>query len=253
MNTIANILASTDLGTMIVNRFDYNHRDDIGWYGVGYRVLNDSVFEQDVIETINDLLLEQRDCYGDGVVALDCGANIGTHTIAWAKHMNGWGKVIAFEAQERVFYSLAGNIAINNCFNARAIWSALGAEQGSILVPQPDYCKPSSFGSLEIQQRDTNEFIGQKIDFSETNMQSVPMITIDSLNLDRVDFIKIDVEGMEVDVLKGGMATIDRDNPILLIENIKSDNTELLSLLKNYHISELDINYLAIPRSNPRV
>jgi FkbM family methyltransferase len=51
-------------------------------------------------------------------VAIDCGANIGTHTIEWAKKMTGWGAVIGIEAQERIFYALAGNIAINNCFNA---------------------------------------------------------------------------------------------------------------------------------------
>src|SRR5260370_16749261 len=39
-------------------------------------------------------------------------------TIEWAKRMTGWGSVLAIEAQERIYYALAGNIALNNCFNS---------------------------------------------------------------------------------------------------------------------------------------
>ena len=62
----------------------------------------------------------RRRFHGDGVVAIDCGANIGVHTVEWAIAMTGWGSVVAIEAQERIYYALAGNIAINNCFNAIA-------------------------------------------------------------------------------------------------------------------------------------
>ena len=47
------------------------------------------------------------------------GANIGVHTVEWARHMYGWGNVIAIEAQERLYYSLCGNISLNNCLNVR--------------------------------------------------------------------------------------------------------------------------------------
>ena len=103
------------------------------------------------------LLKTRRQNFGDGVFAIDCGANIGVHTIEWAQLMYGWGEVISFEAQERIFYALAGNITLNNCFNARAIWAAVGAESGFINVPMPDYFVPSSFGSLEIKKSITNK------------------------------------------------------------------------------------------------
>ena len=74
----------------------------------------------------------------------------------------GWGSVVAIEAQERIYYALAGNIAINNCFNAICMNAAVSSATGTMRVPVPDYLTASSFGSLELQQRDGNEFIGPR-------------------------------------------------------------------------------------------
>ena len=114
---IAFVLATTNHGSMLVNRHDYRIVGQ-GGYGVGFQLLNTSSFDPDEVNIVLQLLQSRRKHYGEGVVALDCGANIGVHTIEWSKLMHGWGHVMAFEAQERVFYALAGNITLNNCFNA---------------------------------------------------------------------------------------------------------------------------------------
>src|SRR5579863_3487900 len=101
----------------------------------------------------------RRQHFGDGVVMLDCGANIGVLTVEAAAEMTGWGSVLAIEAQERLFYALAGNIALNNCFNARALHAAVAAVDGTMRVPVPDYLSAGSFGSLEMRARPDNEFI----------------------------------------------------------------------------------------------
>jgi FkbM family methyltransferase len=94
-------------------------------------------------------LLELRPNHnGDGVVAIDCGANIGVHTVEWAIAMTGWGSVVSIEAQERIYYALVGNIAINNCFNAIAMHGAVSVEAGNMKIPMPNYTAASSFGSL---------------------------------------------------------------------------------------------------------
>ena len=126
---IAFILASTDHGTLIVNRFDYRMVDATTGYGVGYFLLENSSYEAQEGSIAMRLLSLRRQHFGDGVVALDCGANIGVHTVEWAKGMTGWGFVIAIEAQERIYYALAGNISINNCFNVHVIHSAVGAQE----------------------------------------------------------------------------------------------------------------------------
>ena len=250
---IAFVLASTNHGSMLVNRHDYRLTQNGGGYGVGYQLLNTSAFDPQEVNFAVQLLMSRKQNFGDGVVAIDCGANIGVHTIEWAQAMHGWGTVIAFEAQERIYYALAGNITLNNCFNAKAIFAAVGASEGEIMVPLPNYFAASSFGSLEIRKKSTTEYIGQEIDYTEENCVRTQMTSIDKLNLKRLDFIKIDIEGMEMEALVGGEKTINQFKPILMIEKIKSDELELRNFVEKYgyKIFPLGINIIAVHQDDP--
>jgi FkbM family methyltransferase len=249
---IAFVLASTNHGAMLINRNDYRLVGD-GGYGVGYQLLNTSSFDQGEVDFALQLLNERRVKFGDGVVALDCGANIGVHSVEWAQFMHGWGRVLAFEAQERVFYALAGNLSMNNCFNARAIWAAVGECAGTIRVPVPDYLVPASFGSLEINETARTEFIGQAIRYDEAHTQETPMLSIDELRLERVDLIKIDVEGMEMEVLAGARHTLGKSQPQLIVEKLKTPEERIRDLLApmGYVFFPLGPNLLAIHRDDP--
>jgi FkbM family methyltransferase len=246
------VTVSTNHGSMLVNRHDYRMVQG-GGYGVGYQLLLNSQFDPDEVEVVLRLLELRRTHFGDGVVAIDCGANIGVHTIEWAQLMQGWGEVIAFEAQERIFYALAGNITMNNCFNARAVWAAVGKARGVIPVPVPDYFTPSSFGSLEIRKTARTEFIGQDIDYSDEKTQLTAMLPLDELALKRLDFIKIDIEGMEMEALQGGQATIAACKPMMMIERIKSNETEIREFLiaLDYDVYAMGINLLAVHQEDP--
>src|SRR5215469_2693674 len=158
---IAFVTVATEHGTLIVNRFDQHIVDQTTGYGVGFQLLEASAYDAAEVDLTLKLLDLRRQHYGDGAIAVDCGANIGVFTVEWAKHMTGWGAVMAFEAQERIYYALAGNIAINNCFNARAINAAVSSRSGSMKIPQPNYLANASFGSLELKKMDRAEFIGQ--------------------------------------------------------------------------------------------
>jgi FkbM family methyltransferase len=219
---IAFVLAASNHGTMIVNRNDQAF-DNNRMFGVGGQILTSNCFDPDEVSFVLSLLELRRRHFGDGMFAIDGGANIGVHSIEWARLMNGWGKVLSFEAQEVVYYALAGNIAINNCLNVRAKHAALGETVGELTIPQPDHFAAASFGSLELRQRVVTEFIGQEISYAAEAGVTVPMVSIDSLKLERLDFLKLDVEGMEMEVLKGAAETIQRCKPIMLIEFIKSD------------------------------
>lgn len=250
--TVAFCLVNSDHGPLIVNRFDYNHIFNGDYYGVGAQILEAGCYDPREVAALKDLLRCRRGHFGNGVVALDCGANIGVHSVEWAKLMKGWGSVVAVEAQERIFYSLAGNLNLQNCFNARAIWAAVGDEPGTLSFPEPDYTKSSSFGSLELKARVGGEFIGQALDYGKPTL-TVKAITIDSLGLDRLDLMKLDVEGMELEALQGGSKTINLCKPIMFIETIKSDKAAITAFLeeRNYKVLPHGMNVLAIHNEDP--
>ena len=186
------VLVATNHGTMMVDRRDCG------------AIFETSACGQEEIDVSLQLLDARKANFGPGVVALDCGANVGMHAIEWAKHMHGWGSVTAFEARERIFYALAGNIALNNCFNARAVWTAVGAADGTIGMPVPDHLAPSGVGGAAKSV--------------ETAMRA-----IDSFALPRLDFAKIGVGGMAMEALAGASNTIAAHKPMLLIESNKTD------------------------------
>jgi FkbM family methyltransferase len=144
---LAFVIAATDHGTMIVNRFDEVRLADNSGFGVGFQLFDTASYDQSDVTMLLTVLDLRRRYHGDGVVAVDCGANIGVHTVEWAKHMASWGVVVAIEAQERIYYALAGNLAINNCFNARAIHAAVTSAPGTMKIPNPNYLAPASFGT----------------------------------------------------------------------------------------------------------
>lgn len=254
LQTIAFVLASTKHGTMLVNRFDEQYlKEENGYRGVGSELLGKSYFSLEEIEFVSELLKYRKENFGEGVVLLDCGANIGTHTIPWSHVMYGWGEVIAVEAQERLFYALAGNITLNNCFNARALFAAIGSSEGEILIPNPNYFLNSSFGSLELIKKNNNESIGQALDYSADNCVAVRMVTVDQFQFKRLDFIKLDIEGMELEALLGAHNTLKNLKPNLLIERIKSSKNKLFPILQkfNYVTYAYDSHFLALHAEDP--
>ena len=255
---LAFVLAATNHGTMIINRFDYriSEPNSHAAIGVGYQLLEArrrrSCRRRAGAATDRS---QRRRCHGDGVVAVDGGANIGVHTIEWATAMTGWGSVIAIEPQERIYYALAGNIAINNCFNAIAMHAAISSEPGIMQIPTPDYFLPSSFGNLELRPRAGTEFIGQPIDYSADKTVPIQKISIDALALPRVDLIKFDLQGMELEALDGAQETIARSHPIFLLESRKAGRDRLRAFLdeRGYKVVEAGYNLLAVHKSDPVV
>lgn len=242
------VIVSTNLGTMIVNRNDHCGN----MFGVGHSLLSTSNFEPEEMGLSLELLNRRRTHSGDGLVVLDCGANIGTHSVEWGRHMHGWGRVVAFEPQEVVYYALAGNIVINNCLNVRAMNCAVGSSVGTMRIPKPDYLVPSSYGSLELRRGPNTEFIGQPIDYDGSEA-SVPVVTIDSLGLDRLDFVKLDIEGMEIEALEGARRSLELYRPILMVETIKSDAGAIFGFLDSlgYLSFRFGINVFAAHRDDP--
>lgn len=225
---IAFILGSTKLGPMIFNRFDVTEPKPGFQVGVGAQLMYFGDFDEVAGIATSELLEVRRAVYGSGVVVLDVGANIGAHTLRWAKYMEGWGSVQAFEPQERVFYALAGNIALNNCFNASAMHAGVGIKADVISVPVLKSNEWGNFGGFQMKRADPDN--GEYLD----DRSEVRVVSIDSLALPRVDFIKIDVEGMELDVIAGARATLDKHRPAIYAEHAITGLDRIKSALPGY-------------------
>jgi FkbM family methyltransferase len=235
-------LMETKHGNLIINKFD----ELSPFWGVGSQIMRRGYYDMPEINLTKEILIQSRKKYGDGVIALDCGANIGVHSVEWGKLMNGWGSVYSFEAQTPIYYALCGSLVLNSCFNVIAKNIALGKTNGHIGVPDINYFKNSSFGSVEIKQRENTEWIGQEINYNNT--YEIPLSTIDAFNFERIDLIKVDVEGMEEDVFNGFLITIEKLKPTIFFEHSKSNKNCLELILKSrgYNIQYEGNNALAI-------
>jgi FkbM family methyltransferase len=213
------VLASTREGPMIVSRLDYTPGMGARGAGVGYEYLSSGEFDRGNIELLEKLAFDRRGTHGESLVIVDGGANIGAYSIALGKYIEPWdGVVLAFEPQEPIYYALCGNIALNNCFNIKASRSALAANGNVIGVPGLDYRKPATFGGLSLNPalHSLTEEFGQAPDWD--NVDAVPVTVIDRLNLPRLDILKLDIEGMELDALAGARNTINKYKPIIFVE-----------------------------------
>lgn len=152
---------------------------------------------------------------GPGDVVIEVGANIGAHTVALARHVGPTGRVFAFEPQRLVFQTLCANIALNSLTNVECHWAALGAERGTVQVPELDPRQQGNFGGLTLlgDQR------GVKVDCQVLDRY---------VSLPRLRLVKIDVEGMEADVISGGRQLIAKFKPVLYLENDRAEKSEAL-------------------------
>lgn len=141
-------------------------------------------------------------------VVIETGANMGSLTVPLGQMA---GKVVAFEPQHVLYKIAQANIAINNLTNVELYNQAVGAEAGIVQIPVYTYDDDEANYGLIGESR-----WGKGM---ETRV-----VTIDSLGLDRVDFVKIDVEGMEEKVLQGAKVTIASQRPIMLVENDRAEH-----------------------------
>lgn len=160
---------------------------------------------QKMFEVINTL---PNEC-----VVVDGGANIGLVAVPLARAISAKrGTVYAFEPQRMLFCALSGAAALNDLQNLHTFNQALGAKSGIIQVPILDYGRKQDFGLLSLAG-------------TGADLPSEPVLLrpLDELGLKCLDFLKIDVEGMEIEVLEGGRALIKEHLPWCWVEYWKVD------------------------------
>jgi len=180
---------------------------------------NCGLFESGLIDWSKQFCSKDR-------IFLDIGSHTGTYAISLADHSAG---VYAFEPQRMTYYALCGSVALSNKTNIHCINSGLGSTE--------------QFGPMELNiiSQDGGGSTLMPVD-GILNKEIVNIITLDSLHLTNIGFIKMDIEGNEINAIKGGLETLKNSGypPILFEANNPSASGDLFNLLTS-------ISYRIVP------
>jgi len=203
INEPFNQIVSTRYGHMLVNKNDRYIGKSLILYG-------------EMSEKENSLY---RQICSVGANVIEVGSNIGVHSLAISRFITNTGGLFCFEPQRVVYQTLNANLALNSITNTFTYNKAVGNESKKINIPQIDYTKDGNFGGFSIVDDAKGEEINQ-------------VILDDFMDLEHLELLKIDVEGMEEDVIKGALSLIDKHKPIIYCENDRQDKSKnLIELL----------------------
>lgn len=140
-------------------------------------------------------------------IVVDVGANIGAHTVVFGKLAK---KVYAFEPQKNIFHILCGNVALNELHNVECFNLACG-DGCEVPYADIDLTRYNNMGAVSLLNIEKSE-------------KTIPTIRLDI----PCHFLKIDVEGMELQVLQGAMPMISSCHPVVYLENDRPDKSKQL-------------------------
>ena len=166
--------------------------------------------------------LRKGDCF------VDIGANIGLMTIFASNCVGNEGQVLAYEAHPKTAELLKENIELNQLMNIQVCQYALGSEEGQTKIY--DNWQINRGGASLIVK--TNDSVAFDIEIHQLD-NKIPSNLIPKV-------IKIDVEGFELEVLKGAGETIKKFQPILIVEfseireNVHDSGSQLVEIIKTF-------------------
>jgi FkbM family methyltransferase len=185
-----------------------------------------------------------------GYIVFDCGANQGIYTCAFAALVGPSGRVIAIEPQDYAVEAIRKNISINGFNNVVVQHSAVSDSEGS--------------ATLDVSRGAVSASIIR--DFGRQSARTVHTVTLERVaereGLDRVDLVKMDIEGAEYNALRGAEGLLAKYKPILVLEASPSDPDwfRVATLLKKYdyepHLVDEEGRLAPIrnlPEGNPNV
>jgi FkbM family methyltransferase len=179
-----------DGSTMLIDPFSY----------MGQLLIEFAAYEPETVAVFRAVV--QR-----GMVVADIGANIGYHTVILARLVGRNGAVYAFEPDSENYQQLVANVRRNRCAQARCAAVALSATRGT--------------QTLYVGEDNVNSSLRPNLHRGKLSV-AVETTTLDayvvSERLNRLDLLKIDVEGAERLVLEGGAHSVEKFRPMLVVE-----------------------------------
>ena len=186
-----------------------------------------------------------------GAVVVDGGANIGFFTVPVAQRRKDIS-ILSFEPQRMIHNALAGTLALNDINNVILHYAALGCEDRWVTIPDVDYGKPQDFGMVRLDKR-----VSYPYD-QWTDPRVAKIIQIDELELARLDFIKLDVEGFECEALDGARESIHQYQPWIWVEYMLVGEQAIVDIITaisddyDYYIADYQ-NMLCVPKNKAAI
>ncbi|KAG8467323.1 hypothetical protein KFE25_000639 [Diacronema lutheri] len=182
---------------------------------VGHDICTSHNFDRAVVETM-------RPYIAPGSTVIDAGGNLGAYAVQFSHWTGSRGRVLAFEPQPMIFKVLFANAMGGGLRNIDAFNVALGFKDGFVRMGAtiPDGASQGRrFADALADPSAHVNFGGRSLGVGG---ELVRMITLDSLNVTGVSFIKIDVQGAESLVLHGARRTVLRELPTIIMESTAS-------------------------------
>lgn len=171
---------------------------------------------------------------------------MGSQAVPLAK-MIPQGKYVGFEPQVELFKILTANLLVNQLNNARSMNIALGDREGVLQLPTVNYARAGNFGAVSLLGENGLEMAAAAEPAATSLVRVYP---IDLLSeLPDPDFIKMDVEGMELMVLSGGEKLLERARPVIFAENERPDESG--ALIRKLWEMEYECYWIVTPYYNP--
>ncbi len=198
---------------------------------IGMRLFSTGSFEQTQLDGVLDYLDDFPP--DSNAIFLDVGGNIGVYSILLRDY---FAQVYSFEPNPVTYEILKANFVLTGARNIKAINKALSSEEGQVPIFVP---KNGNLGwaTLDAQHHD---IAVDRTDIECTTLDS--FVKSHDINAGNIRLIKIDVEGHETSVIKGGASTLSEFRIPLLCEILSdSKGIELISFLENLGYVKFEI------------
>lgn len=178
------------------------------------KVLNSKLILKEKVDWDVFIEVYPRDVYSKailkkGLTVVDIGAHVGLYTVLAAEKVGNTGKVIAVEPAPKNYQQLQENILLNNFSNVTAVPMALSDHAGleKLYIASLSICNSLNPDVVSKEER-ANSYVEVKVGMLDDLLKS--------LNVRKIDILKIDAEGAELQILKGAEETL-KNNPDLKI------------------------------------
>ena len=187
-------------GDLTINlRLNEHMQSQIFWYGY---------YSRDILRVLRSLLRP-------GMVVIDAGANIGEITLVAAKMVGNSGQIYAFEPLREIADELSQNVRLNNFTQVFIQEKGLSDEPGNKVI----FRASSDFHDGSKHEGLATLYPSEK---RATKAGEISLVTLDDFceqaDIKQLNLIKMDIEGAELPALRGGMVTLRRFMPYIIVE-----------------------------------